>query len=297
MGGIRSGLSGAGEIRHSLREEGMTKTWFITGAGRGLGEAFARAALARGDKVAATARHLSALQGLVDTHGEAVLPLILDVTDRTAAFEAVAKTRDKFGRLDVVVNNAGYGLFGAVEEITDQELRDQLEVNLFGALHVTQAALPILRAQGGGHIVQISTIGGVAAFPNLGGYHASKWALEGLTEALAQEVAAFGIKVTLVEPGPYATDWAGSSAVHAAPKPEYAELHSGMAQQASAMPAEFFGVAAAAGAALLKVVDSEAPPLRVFFGVMPTQLVPDLYRARVATWEQWKDLAVEAHGH
>lgn len=184
----------------------MSKVWFITGTSKGFGREFARAALGRGDKVAATARNTDTLAELVAQYGDAVLPLPLDVTDRDAVIAAVQATREHFGKIDVVINNAGYGLFGTVEEITEQQLRDQLETNLFGVLHVTQAVLPILREQGSGHIIQISTVGGVAAFPNLGGYHASKWALEGLTESLAQEISGFGIKVTLVEPGAFGTD-------------------------------------------------------------------------------------------
>lgn len=186
----------------------MSKIWFITGSSRGFGRQFAQAALERGDKVAATARNTDSLADLVAAHGEAVLPLKLDVTDKAAAFEAVQRAHEHFGRLDVIVNNAGHGLFGAVEELTEQQVRGQMETNFYGALWVTQAALPLLRAQNSGHIVQISTVGGVTSFPNLGGYNASKWALEGLTEALAQEVAGFGIKVTLVEPGGFETDWA-----------------------------------------------------------------------------------------
>ncbi len=154
----------------------MTKTWFITGTSRGLGREFARAALERGDRVAATARDVSTLDDLVAQYGEdAVLALSLDVTDKNAVGKAVATAHEKLGRLDVVVNNAGYGLFGMVEEITEAQLRDQLETNLFGAFFVTEAVLPILRAQGTGHLVQISTVGGVIAYPSLGGYHASKW--------------------------------------------------------------------------------------------------------------------------
>ena len=274
----------------------MTKIWFITGAGRGFGREFAKAALGRGDKVAATVRKTTALDDLVAEHGDALLPLELDVTDRAAVVDAVTRARTTFGRLDVVVNNAGYGLFGAVEEITEQELRDQLEVNLFGVLHVTQAVLPVLRAQASGHIVQISTIGGQAAFPNLGGYHASKWALEGLTESLAQEVAQFGIKVTLVEPGGYSTDWAGSSAVHAAPQTQYDGLRAAMAERRSQTPPGMVGDPVAAGPALLRVVDAEQPPLRVLFGTAPTQLLPQILQARLDTWEQWKQLSVEANG-
>lgn len=157
--------------------------------------------------VAAAARDVTTLNDLASQYGDAILPVELDVTDRAAAFAAVQQAHGHFGRLDVVVNNAGYGHFGFVEEITETEARAQLETNLFGALWVTQAAIPVLRAQGGGHIVQISSIGGVMAFPGLGIYHASKWALEGISEALAQEVGADGIKITLIEPSGYATDW------------------------------------------------------------------------------------------
>src|SRR3954453_10445860 len=201
----------------------MSKTWFITGTSRGFGREWAIAALERGDTVAATARSTSSLDELVAKYGDAVLPIALDVTDRDAVFAAVAQAHDRFGRIDVVVNNAGYGQFGLVEEISEAEARDQIETNLFGALWVTQAALPYLRGQGSGHILQVSSIGGVTAFPNIGMYNASKWALEGLSQALAQEVAGFGIKVTLIEPGGYATDWHGSSAKHATRNPAYDE--------------------------------------------------------------------------
>ena len=211
----------------------MGKVWFVTGSSKGFGREFVLAALERGDKVAATARNVDTLNDLVEKYGDAVLPLQLDVTNRDQVLAAVKSAHDKFGRLDVVINNAGYGLFGTVEEITEQQLRDQLETNLFGVFHVTQAVLPILREQGSGHIIQISTIGGIAAFPTLGGYHASKWALEGLTESLSQEVAGFGIKVTLVEPGGFDTDWGSASAVVADAQPQYAGLHDAMNSRAS----------------------------------------------------------------
>ena len=191
-----------------------SKVWFITGASRGFGREWAIAALERGDRVAATARTVSTLHDLVERFGDAILPLELDVTDRAADFAAVARAHEHFGQLDVVVNNAGYGQFGLVEELSEAEARGQLETNFFGALWVTQAALPYLRAQGSGHIIQVSSIGGISAFPNVGIYNASKWALEGLSQALAQEVAGFGITVTVVEPAGYSTDWGGSSAAH-----------------------------------------------------------------------------------
>lgn len=208
----------------------MAKTWFITGASRGFGREWAIAALDRGDSVAATARDTSTLDDLVAKYGDLLLPITLDVTDRDADFAAVREAHDRFGRLDVVVNNAGYGQFGMVEELSEQELRDQLETNLFGALWVTQAALPFMREQGSGHIIQVSSIGGVSAFPNVGAYHASKWALEGISQALAQEIAGFGIKVTIVEPTGYSTDWGGSSARHATPLPAYDSMREAAAE-------------------------------------------------------------------
>jgi NAD(P)-dependent dehydrogenase (short-subunit alcohol dehydrogenase family) len=192
------------------------KTWFITGTSRGFGREWAIAALDRGDQVAATARDVHSLDDLVATYGAAVLPIELDVTDRAADLAAVSQAQAHFGRLDIVVNNAGYGQFGMVEEISEEDIRAQLETNVLGALWITQAALPYLREQGSGHIIQVSSIGGISAFPRTGAYHASKWALEGLSQSLAQEVAGFGIKVTLIEPGGFATDWAGPSAKHAA---------------------------------------------------------------------------------
>ena len=274
----------------------MSKSWIITGAGRGFGREFTLAALRRGDRVAATARDTAALADLVEQFGDAIVPLQLDVTNREQAFSVVQEAKHRLGRIDVVVNNAGYGLFGAVEEISVPQLRHQLEVNLFGVLHVTQAVLPVLREQGAGHIVQISTFGGVAAFPLLGGYHASKWALEGLTESLAQEVAGHGINVTLVEPGGFATDWAGESAVWAETQSQYDALRAAMAEQRDNLPDGMIGDPKAAGPALLKIVDAEQPPLRVFFGAFPTQLVPDLYKTRLDTWEAWKHVSLEANG-
>lgn len=268
------------------------KHWLVTGANRGLGRAFAEAALSRGDRVAATARTAEGLADLAERFGDRLTPLVLDVTDREGCLAVAAKAQAALGRIDVVVNNAGYGLFGMVEELTEAQLRDQMEVNFFGLFHMTQAVLPVLRAQGSGHIVQISTVGGVMTFPGLGGYHASKWAVEGLSDALAQEVAGLGIKVTLVEPGPYATDWAGASATHAEPIAAYDAVRAALA--ARQMPPEMYGDPAAVGPAILRLVDADAPPLRLFLGIVPTLLVPGAYQARLAEWDAWKDVAVAA---
>ncbi|MFD6497910.1 SDR family oxidoreductase [Streptomyces sp. NPDC059944] len=271
------------------------KIWFITGASRGFGREWAIAALERGDSVAATARDLSTLGDLREKYGERLLPLRLDVTDRDADFAAVKQAHERFGRLDVVVNNAGYGHFGLVEELTEAEARAQLETNLFGALWVTQAALPFLREQGSGHILQVSSIGGISAFPLVGIYHASKWALEGMSQALAQEVAPFGIKVTLIEPGGFATDWAGSSSSTSEPLPAYAEFHKEVQEQRRKRVGTP-GDPAASAAAVLEIVDADEPPLRCFFGSAPLGIAKADYEQRLATWEKWQPIAELAQG-
>lgn len=271
------------------------KVWFITGASRGFGREWAIAALDRGDKVAATARDTTTLADLADKYGDALLPITLDVTDREADFAAVKQAHDHFGRLDIVVNNAGYGQFGFVEELSEADARDQIETNVFGALWITQAALPYLRAQGSGHIIQVSSIGGITAFPLVGMYHASKWALEGFSQSLAQEVAPFGVHVTLIEPGGFSTDWGGSSARHATPLPAYDEARKAV-QEARAQRNAKPGDPKASAAAVLKIVDAENPPLRVFFGELPLQLARADYESRLATWEQWQPVSVLAQG-
>lgn len=271
------------------------KVWFITGTSRGFGREWATAALERGDKIAATARKVDSLDDLVAKYGDSILPIALDVTDREADFAAVAQAHEHFGRLDVVINNAGYGHFGFVEEVTEKEARAQIETNLFGALWVTQAALPFLRAQGSGHIIQVSSIGGISAFPIVGLYHASKWALEGLSQSLQQEVAGFGIHVTLIEPGGFSTDWSGDSAIRSEPHPDYAELHSKvdeMRKSRNGSP----GDPAASARAILKIVDADEPPLRVFFGSAPLGIAKADYASRIETWEKWNDVSVEAQG-
>jgi NAD(P)-dependent dehydrogenase (short-subunit alcohol dehydrogenase family) len=271
------------------------KVWFITGTSRGFGREWAIAALERGDRVAATARNTSSLEDLQEKYGDALLPIELDVNDRDADFAAVKQAHDHFGRLDIVVNNAGYGQFGFIEELSEQEARDQIETNLFGALWITQAALPYLRAQRCGHILQVSSIGGITAFQNVGIYHASKWALEGFSQALAQEVASFGIHVTLIEPGGFSTDWAGPSAKHAGRLPDYAEAHEEAERVRSQRTAEP-GDPKASAAAVLKIVDAENPPLRVFFGELPLQLAKADYENRLKTWEEWQPVSVLAQG-
>ena len=271
------------------------KTWFITGTSRGFGREWAIAALERGDKVAATARNLASLDDLVAKHGDAILPIALDVTDRDADFAAVKRAHDHFGRLDIIVNNAGYGHFGMVEEVSEAEIRAQLETNVLGALWVTQAALPYLREQGSGHILQVSSIGGISAFMNTGAYHASKWALEGFSQSLAQEVAGFGVKVTLIEPAGYSTDWSGSSAKHSAELPAYDKVRE---QALASRKARFTkpGEPTATRQAILTLVDTENPPLRLFLGQSPLGIATADYDSRLASWREWQPVAVAAQG-
>jgi NAD(P)-dependent dehydrogenase (short-subunit alcohol dehydrogenase family) len=276
----------------------MSKVWFITGSSRGLGRQFVEAALSRGDQVAATARATASLDDLVTAYGDAVLPLAMDVTDKAAVLESVKAAKEHFGRLDVIVNNAGFAQIGAVEELTEQQLRDQMETNLFGAVWVIQAALPYLREQRSGHIIQLSSAAGLIAMPLGGAYHASKWALEGLNEALAGEVAGFGVKVTIVEPGGFATrdgknpDPLDNGHV-ALPDPAYDDLRLRLGAVAGRQPA---GDPAAAAQALLKLADLDNPPLRVLFGQGFYPMIQQAYTDRLKTWDDWQDLSAQAHG-
>jgi NAD(P)-dependent dehydrogenase (short-subunit alcohol dehydrogenase family) len=270
------------------------KVWFITGTSRGFGREWTTAALERGDKVVATARKLDTLKELANKYSTALVPLELDVTNREAVVAAVDRGYEHFGHLDVVVNNAGYGLFGMIEEVSEAQARAQMDTNFFGALWVTQAALPHLRAQKSGHIIQVSSIGGITAFPYVGLYHASKWALEGFSQSLAQEVRAFGINVTLIEPAGFATDWSGPSASHAEALPAYDALKQAVAEQRKERWQP--GDPAATSAALLKIVDADQPPLRAFFGEAPLAMAKADYASRIALWEQWNHVAIEAQG-
>ncbi len=271
-----------------------SKVWFITGTSQGFGRVWAEAALARGDRVAATARDVKTLVPLVDRYRDQVAAIKLDVTDKTAVSKAVAEAHKRFGRLDVAINNAGFGLFGAIEEISEADARAQIETNLFGALWVTQAVLPIMRAQGSGHIIQVSSIGGINAFPTVGWYHASKWGLEGFSQSLGAEVAGFGIKVTLVEPGGYATQWGGASARRSVDMPVYDGARAAIAAlRGNNAP----GDPDATGPAILKLVDAKDPPLRIFFGTSGLPMTRTEYAKRMATWEQWNEVSTEAQGN
>ncbi|HZS14053.1 MAG TPA: SDR family NAD(P)-dependent oxidoreductase [Candidatus Dormibacteraeota bacterium] len=267
------------------------RTWLITGASKGLAREWAAAALERGDRVAGAARDVAPFTPLSERFGDRFLPVRLDVSDRAAAVAAVQRVHEHFGGLDVVVNSAGWVLTGMVEEVAERDIREEFDVNCFGALWVTQAALPFLRAAGGGNVVQVSSVGGVMASPGMGAYSASKWALEAWSEALAGEVARFGIRVTLVEPSGYATSsstlWRTS-----APLAGYDPLR---AERATAAPVPF-GDPAATRSAILAVVDADDPPLRIFLGGGPLERVTQVYAERLATWRAWDDVSVAAAG-
>ncbi|RLK24228.1 NADP-dependent 3-hydroxy acid dehydrogenase YdfG [Micromonospora sp. M71_S20] len=266
----------------------VPRVWFITGASRGLGRAFAEAALAAGDRVVGAARDVSPLDDLAARHPDRLLALRLDVTDRAAVFDVVAHAVRHFGRLDVVVNNAGALFMGMVEEFTEAEARAQLDLNFFGALWVSQAVLPQLRAQGGGHVVQISSIGALGGFPSTGLYSASKFALEGMSEALAAEAAGFGVKVTIVQPGGYWTDLYTSSTA-ATPKPAYDPLREELARQWA--EGSIDSEPRLAAEALMKLVASDDPPLRLLLGSMVYDLAFDISKRRMDVWAGWEEVS------
>ncbi len=270
------------------------KTWFITGASRGFGRIWAQAALERGDKVAATARKLEDVADLKERFGDAVLPLALDVTDAEQVRQAVEQAHAHFGRLDVVLNNAGYSLVGMTEEASEAEVRAMFDTNYFGTLRVIQAALPLLRQQGGGHIVGVSSGVGLVAFPIIGHYCASKWALEALHESLAQEVQGFGIAVTLVEPGAYATSFGSPQSIKMAPGMDvYNELRQQIMGNMMSMKQ---GDPQATAEAVLQIVDAEHPPLRLMLGDQNLPLVRATYAERLKTWEAWETVSNAAQG-
>lgn len=271
----------------------MSKTILITGASRGFGKIWTEAFLKNGYNVAATARNLATLNNLVAAYPDTLLALELDVTNKDQCFEVVNKTQQHFGRLDILINNAGYGLFGAVEEASEQEARSQFDTNVFGTLWMTQAVIPVMRNQGGGHIIQLSSVLGVATVPLLGLYNATKWAVEGLTESLATEVKAFGIHTTLVEPIAYATDFSSASGVTSKPIEVYAGLKEVVYEQFKNMPN---GEPTATADVMLKLVSAQNPPTRIFFGKTALPWVKQVYSDRLIQWESTNDWAEAAHG-
>ncbi|UFH57267.1 oxidoreductase [Spirosoma sp. KNUC1025] len=245
----------------------MKKVWLITGCSTGFGRAIATVALQTGYRVAIAARKTEAIQDLVDAYPETAIPLKLDVTDYEQIKSAVAEVREKFGRIDVLVNNAGIGYFGAVEESQEDDIRQMFEVNFWGLSEMTRQLLPIMRAQGSGHIINISSIGGLKSFPSLGYYHATKYAVDGFSEALFKEVSPLGLKVTIVAPGNFRTDWAGRSAKDSPVIiADYAATAEATKQWVRGLSGKQAGDPMLAAQAIVKVVEAEHPPLRLLLG-------------------------------
>jgi NAD(P)-dependent dehydrogenase (short-subunit alcohol dehydrogenase family) len=260
-----------------------SKIWFITGVSGGLGLALAKAVVAAGDMVVGSVRKSGQAEAFEAQFPGKAFAVHMDVTVAEEREAAMAQILRQHGRIDVLVNNAGYGLFGAIEEISEAEARAQMETNFFGALALTQAVLPIMRGQGSGHVVQISSIAGFASMPGLGIYNASKYALEGFSEALAQEVAAMGIRVTLVEPGPFRTQWAGDSAVRSARRIDaYAEGPHALINMIHGYSGNQPGDPDKAAKVILEAVRSDAPPVHLPLG----KTAIDRMRAKMASLEK-----------
>jgi NADP-dependent 3-hydroxy acid dehydrogenase YdfG len=270
------------------------KIWFITGASRGFGRVWAEAALKRGDKVAATARNLASIADLKEKYDENVLTLELDVTNPEQVKTVVTQAHAHFGKLDIVLNNAGYAFVGTIEEGSADEVRALYDTNIFGPLSVIQAALPLLRKQGSGHILGTSSNLGHVAFPVIGYYCSTKWAFEAIHESLAAEVKPFGIKVTIIEPGAYATEFGSQESLKfAAGLDVYTDFKT---QFISGIRNLERGDPNATPAALFKVVDAEHPPLRFFLGSHSLPDVRNVYAERLAAWDEWQSVSVSAQG-
>jgi NAD(P)-dependent dehydrogenase (short-subunit alcohol dehydrogenase family) len=270
----------------------MSQVWLITGSSRGLGREFAIAALEAGHKVTATARKVSDLADLQKTYGENVLPIALDVTNEAQANEAVQSTIAKFGRLDVLVNNAGYGNVAPVEDTSLAEFREQIETNLFGTIILSKAALPQFREQKGGHFIQVTSIAGRMGPIGRAPYAAAKWGVEGFSETLAKEVAPFGVKVTLVEPGGFRTDFAGASTSLQEGRPEYDETVGKTARFQRDFNGKQPGDPKRAAAALLKIASEQNPPFRLIFGSDAYNAIEKNDLAKMETAKEWKELSI-----
>ena len=271
-----------------------TRVWFITGASSGLGYEFTKKVLESGDKVVGVARNIEKLNELKYQFEGMLLPLSLDVTDRSAVFTTVETAIKHFGRIDIVINNAGNTVLGMIEEFSEDEVRSQMETNFYGAIWICQAAMPYLRTQGSGHIIQISSIGGLITGPMSGIYSASKFALEGFSEALAQEAAHFGVKVSIVEPGGYWTNLYLKMSFTTQNK-EYDSLREKLAQQNSTESVDSDPKLAAE--AIMKLVNSENPPLRLILGSLFYDLAVENAEKRISTWKEWESVSRSAeHG-
>ena len=270
----------------------MPKVWLITGSSRGLGHALAEAVLAAGENLVATARNPKQLADLVARYGDQVRAVALDVTNEQAAARAVAVVRETFGRLDVLANNAGYGNVGPIEDTSLDEFRAQIETNLFGVINVTKAALPLMREQGAGHILQFSSVGGRIGPAGRGPYAAAKWGVEGFSEVLSKEVTPLGIKVTIIEPGGFRTDFAGSSTEIREGRPEYDSTVGRTARFQRDYNGKQPGDPVKAAAAILHIVSLSNPPLRLLLGSDAVRFVEQNDLEKMESDRKWKKLSM-----
>jgi len=270
----------------------MAKVWLITGSSRGLGRALAEAVLENGDNLVATARNPAQLSDLAARYGERVRVVALDVTSEQAALSAIAATVDAFGRLDVLVNNAGYGDVNSIEDTSLAEFRAQIETNLFGVINVTKAAIPVMREQRAGRIIQVSSIGGRIGPVGRAPYAAAKWGVEGFSEVLAKELAPLGIKVTIVEPGGFRTDFAGASTTIRAGRPEYEETVGKVARFQRDYDGKQPGDPARAAAVLVHLASLDAPPLRLLLGSDAMNAAEQADLARLDADREWRAFSV-----
>ena len=271
-----------------------TRNWLITGTSNGLGRILTEKLLGRGDRVVATVRKADALADLQTQHAERLLVVTVDMTDTAGLRRIVDAAFARFGRIDVIVSNAGYGLFGAAEELTDAQIDQQIATNLVGSIQLIRAALPYLRAQGGGRILQVSSEGGQIAYPGFSVYHASKWGIEGFVESVSQEVAPFGINFVLVEPGPTRTNF-GAGLVQAKPLPDYAGKPADQLRQAfinGTFPIK--GDAVRTADAIIAVADAKHPALRLTLGSTAHSSISKAMRARQQSLEAQREIAYSA---
>jgi NAD(P)-dependent dehydrogenase (short-subunit alcohol dehydrogenase family) len=269
------------------------KVWLITGSSTGFGRALAQAALEQGYRVVATARQPEQLQELRDRYPDRVLTVALDVTNEQSVQQAVAAAIDAYDRIDVLVNNAGYGLMGAVEEVSLAEIKRQFDTNFFGALSMIRAVLPKMREQGSGHILNLSSFGGIVSGAGRSLYSSTKFALEGLSEGLEQEVKPLGIKVTLIEPGAFRTDFRGRSlSVPEHRIADYAQTSGESIKQTQELNGKQPGDPAKAAAAMIQVVESDDPPLRLALGKDSVNGITQKLEAMRAGLEKWKDVSI-----
>ena len=270
----------------------MNQVWLITGSSRGLGRQLAEAVLAEGHRLLATARDPSQLADLVDRYGARIRAFALDVTDEQAARDAINAAVEAFGRLDVLVNNAGYGNIGSIEDTDLANFRAQIETNLFGVINVTKAAIPVLREQGSGHIIQLSSVGGRVGAMGRAPYSAAKWGVEGFSEVLAKEMGPLGVRVTIIEPGGFRTDFAGSSTTIAEGRPEYDSTVGAAARFQRRYDGAQPGDPAKAAAVIVQLASLDEPPFRLLLGSDAVRTVEQADLARLEADRKWRHLSV-----